>query len=270
MAKQAKTDEVEAEVVETTAVTTAQTQALSTEVNPVDDDGFDDFDERDMIIPRAVIPQATSGADKGTAGMICVNLTGEEYSEIPVVILRHTKGKVLYNEDYKKDDSAICWSRDAKTPGDAVEDPMASSCANCEYGQWKKVDGKNVKPACSDTRTLLCVDTNTFVPFFISLHGLSIKPLNGAMTAIKLRGKAANLPLWGYSTTIGVQTMDTDYGEKFAASFSGPQPLDQDMVSVMAAFRTELSKETIEDTEAAEKAAGVGGDGVESEEQEDF
>jgi len=272
-APEAAPEEVEAEVVvEETAVATSpgnSETALTTQA-AVDDDGFEDFDDKDMVIPRAAIPQATSDKAKGTPGMICVNLTGEEYEKIPVVILRHQKGKVLYPEEYKKGDEAICWSRDAVVPGSTIEKPMATSCKECPYGQWKKVDGKNIKPDCSDTRTLLCVDTGTFVPFFISLHGLSIKPLNGCMTAIKLRGKAAGLPLWGYSTVIGVQTMETNHGDKFAASFAGPQPLDPEMVEVMTAFRNELSRESIEDTEAAEKAAGVGGDSVATEAEEDF
>jgi len=159
--------------------------------------GLDDFD--DFVVPRNKIVQPTSqtGTRKGT---FFNNLTGAEVDSIDFVLLAAKTGRVMWNpKDLKSD--PICKSNDGIHPADIIEKPISQVCglkapgvkilATCPKAGWtKNFNGIDERPECNETKTLLAVNLADDCPFFLSLHGVQLKPIKSFLSGFIAKKKS--------------------------------------------------------------------------------
>lgn len=180
--------------------------------------GLESFDAGDLVIPRYKIVQPTS--KEGTPGVFKNNLTNEEKDRINVVVLAASKGRVCWGENIEED--PVCRSSDGLMPSEEVERPINPVCGTKENGKrfepvcpnavWQD---NNQRPACDEVINLLCVNRDDQVPFFISLHGMQLKPVRAYLSAIGLRRKS----LHEFQTTLTLKETTNHKGKFFVVQF---------------------------------------------------
>ena len=206
--------------------------------------GMEDIDKDDLVIPRLKIIQTT--AKEGTPGKFGLNLTMEEFDTVDATLLKVTKGRVMFD----KEDLTLpplCGSQDRIVPADYFTDeadgtvPMSDVCDGCVQAQW---DG-NTPPPCSETYTMLMLDVNTFIPFFLQLKGTAIRPSKSLITAIFLQSNTPKLKKAGamscdFTTHMALQKKSNKQGTFYVPVFSKVkyQP-DQPYRDQMAAYSGE-------------------------------
>ena len=148
------------------------------------------------FLPRLKIEQK----NPDTLGKIVCEDMAESWDTMNLVLLRKSKSRVLWPEDFSADNTPICKSHDGVTPVPADDlDPedfpdyevQATSCETCPLAAWKRKDGKNVAPRCTEQADLLVVDTDLMIPFFITFSSLGLSRLNKQLLKpLKLRKMA--------------------------------------------------------------------------------
>jgi hypothetical protein len=225
--------------------------------------GLEGLDASSFVIPRIKIVQPTS--KEGTPGTLRINLTGDEFSDLPVIVVKAIQGRILWDPDLTKE-KALCRSYDFMTPDPSIENPFSSACAKrvknlrgqdiltpaCDQAKW--IGEK--KPECSETYNLLCLQAEDFLPFWISLAGASIAPVKKYLSAIALR--RSRLFQW---ETILATEQRTEPKRHYVAAFSTPRPLDADRANQVAQTIVDLQLASIDirRTFEAEEAAAAEG-----------
>jgi hypothetical protein len=219
-----------------------------------------------MIIPRIKIVQPTS--KEGTEGKLRVNLTGDEFDEIPIVVIKAFQGRTFWDPD-PKSDKVLCRSYDFMTPDPAIEKPYSEICAThtvnakgqkvlktlCVEAQWR---GNKEKPSCAEVINLLCIESEDFLPFWITCSGASLKPVRNFVSAIALRRCA----LWQWETKLSLEKR-VEPQKHYVARFSAPKPLGEELFQQIgrAIVELDLQNADIRKTFEAEEAAGTDGNG---------
>jgi len=180
--------------------------------------GLETFDTGDLIIPRFKIVQPTS--KEGNPGNFRNNLTNEEVDRLNIVVLSASKGRVCWGDNI--DEDPICRSSDGLKPSENVENPVNAICGNKENGMrfepvcpnavWGE---KNERPLCDEVINLLCISRDDGVPFFISLHGMQLKPTKSMLSAIALRRKS----LYEYGASLKLKETSNHKGKYFVVQF---------------------------------------------------
>lgn len=226
--------------------------------------GYESFDSTQFVIPRMRIIQHMSRIIGATPGTLRLNQTNEEFKSLHVTVINAMQGRVLFKEDMQEAEP-ICRSDDGRKPSEAIEFPISSICVQpglvkgrpglvsvCAKSKW----GPNrERPECAETRNLLCVGLDDMLPFWISFHGMSLKPVMGYISSLAL----ARRPLWKYSTTISLKEIVDVKGKYFVAVFSPAQLLSEDMQAEMAGMVEMLASENIATTLEAEQEAAEAG-----------
>lgn len=203
--------------------------------------GFSGFEGLDpssvVIIPRIKLVQPTS--KEGTPGTFRMNLTGEEFSELPIVVVKAIQGRTLWDRD-QSSEKVLCRSYDFFTPDPSIENPFSPICAKkavnikkqmvtipvCAQSKWSKdKNGKDVRPECGEAYNLLCLFSDEFIPFWTVIHGNSIKAVRSYLSAIVLRRGA----LWQWSTALASE-MKTEPSKHYVTKFSVPKPLSREVL----------------------------------------
>lgn len=130
--------------------------------------GISGLERSDISMPRVSIRQPTSKfGEPKDAGHFHNSVTEEFKAEMRVVVLRVTKGRVMWSAEFDGSASPRCASDDNKMPreGNGLTDPQPGPCASCEYAQWG--DGHE-PPACSLVYTYLCADMSDDSVFMLS------------------------------------------------------------------------------------------------------
>jgi hypothetical protein len=221
-----------------------------------------------MIIPRIKIVQPTS--KEGTEGKLRINLTGDEFDEIPLVLIKALQGRTYWDPD-PKSDKVLCRSYDFMIPDSSIEKPFNDTCAVhtinlkkqrvlktvCHEAQWTGSADSQKKPTCAETFNLLCIQAEDLLPFWITLAGVSLRPAKSYISAIALR----RCPLWQWHTVLSTEKR-TEPQKHYVAKFGIPRPLAQETLDQItrAIVELQLQSADIRKTFEAEETAGVAGD----------
>ncbi|MGO9372703.1 MAG: hypothetical protein ACLQBD_11465 [Syntrophobacteraceae bacterium] len=221
-----------------------------------------------MIIPRIKIVQPTS--KEGTEGKLRVNLTGDEFDDLAIVVVKAFQGRTFWDPD-PKSDKVLCRSYDFMNPDPAIEKPYNDVCAVhttnaknqkvlkvlCPEGQWKGATHQE-KPSCGEIINLLCIQSEDLLPFWISMSGASLRPVRNYVSAIALRRQA----LWVWKTVLSLEKR-IEPNKHYVAKFSPPRPVEKDMFEMINATIIDLNLKDadIKKTFEAEEAAGADGNG---------
>jgi hypothetical protein len=151
--------------------------------------GAEVLDRGDLIMPRVRVRQPVSKfGEPGDAGKLHNNLTETFSDGIEAVVLRISKGRVMWPEAFDGASEPLCASDDAFMPreGNGLRDRQPGPCAECAGGKWGE-DG--TPPACSLVYTYLCADRGgDDMPFMISAMRTSAKAAKKLNTLIKMFG----------------------------------------------------------------------------------
>jgi hypothetical protein len=245
--------------------------------------GFEGLDISSFVIPRIKLVQPTS--KEGTAGMFRLNLTGDEFSSLSIIVVNQIRTRTFWNPDPKSEE-VLCRSYDFLTPDISVAKeaddgslvyPYSPICAKvlkniygkekpfevCEYAKWHGKDRK-IKPECSEAYNFLCLQAEDLLPFWITFHGASIKPAESYLSTIALRREGEERKqsrLYHWQAELGAE-MKTEPQKHYIAKFSSIKEILPENQSVIHRIMQDLDlmHAEIKRTFEAEETAGVAGD----------
>jgi len=214
--------------------------------------GLEGFDACDLVIPRYKIVQPTS--KEGTPGLFRNNLTNEEVDKVNVVVLAASKGRVCWGASIEED--PVCRSSDGLLPSKDVEKPVNSVCGTKENGRRFEPVCPNAiwqdnyqRPACDEVINLLCISRVDRVPFFISLHGMQLKPVRAFLSAIGLRKKS----LYEFQATLTLKETTNHKGKFFVVQFGEIRENAAAEKELLRARFFQFANQSIDKTFEAEK-----------------
>jgi hypothetical protein len=198
--------------------------------------GAEGLSTDDLIIPRYKIIQPTSKV--GTPGNLICNILGQETPALDIVIVKIDKGRVMWDKD--NFEKPICRSHDYMVPDPKIEHPPSPVCAKmmlnkatgkeqavqmCRWGSWEGSE----KPPCGLTYNILALSLeDNMMPFWISLHGASVKPVKQYSSSILLRRK----PFWQFQTTLSLVPR-TEPHKHYVAKFEMPKAIPDNQISAI-------------------------------------
>ena len=136
--------------------------------------GLDQMDRSDQIIPRVRLAQLMSNLPGADPGEFHNNVTGNAMKEFIAVILRVSKGRVMWPDQYAREQEPLCASDNSRAPREKYAGiyDLGKGCAQCPMSAWGE-EGQT--PFCSLAYTYLGIDFTTGLPFLISLSRTSAK-----------------------------------------------------------------------------------------------
>lgn len=221
--------------------------------------------QEDLIIPRYKIVQPTSKT--GTQGTFLCNLTGEETESLHVAVVKIHKGRIMWDKDNPSKEEPLCRSYDYMTPDPEIKDPPSPLCAKmvktrtgkdvpvqvCKMGSWEKEGDQ--RPPCGTVYNLLCISLEDGLPFWITLHGASIKAVKSYASSVMLRRK----PFWVMQTTLTL-ALKTEPHRHYIAQFSMPKAISPEMEEEIIPQVEALKDADVRRTFEAEEAAAMEGE----------
>lgn len=197
--------------------------------------GAEVLDRSDMIMPRVRVRQPTSkfGAPQD-AGKIHNNLTEQFNEGIEAVVLRVSKGRVMWPAEFDGGNEPACASDDAIVPreGSGLNDKQSGPCAVCPMAQW---GDDHVPPACSLVYTYLCADrAGDDMPFLLSAMRTSAKAAKKLNTLIKMFGIKRSI-------TIVTNLVSGDQGQWYELLFQAGEALPAEEVQKYAGMAAALA-----------------------------
>jgi hypothetical protein len=170
------------------------------------------FDEDLFVLKPQIIElvqNSTKDKEPQQIGKFRTKASGSTFDEIKLVLLKVRKGRVLFPPGGELGADPLCRSNDGKVPSEDAASPQAMFCKTCPKGDkmwdtWKKT-GK--KPECQEKITLMFVERNSKVPYYLNVGGSSVKPVKAALSDIagkvkvlQSEGKTPNL--YDFSMTL--------------------------------------------------------------------
>jgi len=138
--------------------------------------GFGDYTLKPS---RLELLQPTKAVELGvTPGVFRDSDSGQTFEKMQVVPLRIQPGRVYWPEGQGLKSKPLCRSRDAVKP---VTGPdlvcQAQTCAKCRHSDWATFRTSGKKPLCQERWSFLFIDTESKLPYFMSVGGVSLKPI---------------------------------------------------------------------------------------------
>lgn len=159
--------------------------AVGSVIGHVDLPGFEDLEQRDLVVPRWRLVQG-SARDlelKKHAGSWVRNLDGEIRETLQVVILKVSPNRLLWSGD-PSDTRPECMSRDCRVG------TVYGACSSCDFNpdfnrvlidqmEEARVKRKpDLRPkVCQRVYNLVVVDTNDDSLALLGAHGTSMRPM---------------------------------------------------------------------------------------------
>lgn len=123
----------------------------------------------------------------------------ESGKELLFLMLFSKKGRVKW--DSPDDEKPSCRSINGDFP---MQNIFANTCRECPHSVW----GKNgVKPACDETLSFLCLDTD-MNPFIMQFKGTGVKPARDFVQAILSKANKDGLAPWHYAVELKTKKID--------------------------------------------------------------
>lgn len=211
--------------------------------------GADALERGDIILPRLRLRQPTSKfGTPQDAGKFHNNLT-EGFSEtIDAVVLRVSKGRVMWPEAFSGDNEPECASDDAIQPrtGNGLTNKQPGPCVTCPMSQWGE-DG--TPPRCSLVYTYLFADCADDMPFLLSAMRTSAKAAKKLNSLIKMFGIRKSI-------IIRSELVNSDQGQWYELVFQAGRSLTPDEVKRYGEMAASLAGVAMAvDTEVESEAA---------------
>jgi len=223
----------ETQTIETVDVSIAQQNSTVDDAN----DGFEDWDDDDLILPRFQILQGTSSKLKpGWAPGGLLDTLSENYVQsAQCAFLLYRKGMVLWPSSDTDDRTGmpLCRSSNRITPDPDIENPVCQTCHKkvgpnkymsvCPSSKW---GSNNEPPECKKTYTLLGLELSNDIPypFFVTLHGKSIKSVRRFLSYVR----SIRSPLYGIKCELSTTQETNARGTFYVVNFSSLTPTQPD------------------------------------------
>lgn len=228
--------------------------------------GYESFPDESWVIPRTKVVQPTS--KEGTPGNFRNNLTGLETETINAVLIKVEPGRVWWNKDDPGSELPLCRSYDGWDPDPAIENPPSDHCCIPKIvgGKKMKTDvcpqaawgSDHTPPVCGETFSLLFIDLDDLLPFWLVASSTSIGAVKKYVSSIGLRKR--KLP--EFKTVLSLEE-ERKKGRYFVLKFAPAVPLTPDDVTklndLVQTYRTETVKRTF-DAEMSTKDVATDGD----------
>lgn len=192
--------------------------------------GFDGLDQSDLAIsvPFISLTQPTSkivaeSRGKIPAGTFLFKKDDELVTygeEIPIVILYIGKYRTMWSENFKRGDSPICRSLDAKTMLDG-----GAGDHNCEKCRYAKFDPATKTSKCNVSYVMLCQNLETKELFRLQVGGYSFK--EGKEFIRKLRNAAMKVggSTFSFQTKLSSEFVTNEKGSFYKVALDSDQGL---------------------------------------------
>ena len=230
--------------------------------------GMDDFDAKDMTLPRLQLVQAQSKVPSALkhVGEWYDTAAGVFHEGLMGVFFNAGRQRVMFPEKYAGPDSkALCGSNDGKTPRAEFVGKLVSGqtipdiCKDCFFSMWGQDEmGKSIKPPCREVYAYAFLSVEG-APYMLSVHGAGIaeaKKLNYLMRTIGLRKmfSVASREENGANGTYFVPT--------FTPIDSTPEDLLSLAISLKGVGAQAVRQDAFEETPLRDTAEQLGGEVV--------
>jgi hypothetical protein len=198
------------------------------------------FGDEPMKPTRLSLIQPIEAGDDPTliAGRFRDSQSNMQFQNLNVVVLEVRDGRVLFppGEGRTKGAKPLCRSNDGKFPiigDDLVRQDGGKGCAKCDQGRWVKIGGKNIKPPCQETKSVLLAQIETGFLYRYSAKGTAVPPARDLRETIRknhLLAKARKVWLPPYAMTFNLASTKLQgskgpyYIPKF--TFTGEVPIE--------------------------------------------
>ena len=215
--------------------------------------------QEELIIPRYKLVQPSSRIEGVEAGVFHNNLTEETFEKLEnVVFLKHQSTRVLFNDgDFSGE--RRCWSANGYYPATEEikertgNEPVSSQCACregkklkfiCPLAEWLNSDGKpdpngKIAPKCKPSISILGLELETMVPFYVIFHGSSLPEVKlllrymGYQRGIERR-KGNELQMYHFKIDVNLESVTSSKGKYYLPRFKTTgiisDPKEQKMV----------------------------------------
>lgn len=238
------------------------TQALTTYQGPIET-GLEAMDAGDMIIPRLTIIQPTTeGVTSETEGKLCIDLTGDYFDKMDMVLFVFKKTRCKMPDDFDRKSKPQCKSDDFISPSPDIENPFCTTCGLkplepgqkkkdqkhcCEYANFTSVNGVNKAPKCKENWDMLLVDAETYMPMFWTVKSKALSPVRRMVSALNMLCSAKHISAWAMKFTVTVkQDPDTSKGRFYVPVLSSPVMLSPEDAANMAEIQKTLREVSIQ------------------------
>lgn len=212
--------------------------------------GLEAMETGDLIIPRLTITQPTTeGITTEDEGKFYLNLTGETFSSIEMVLFGFNKSRCKMPDEFDRNSKPQCKSKDFINPDSEIETPLCHTCGLkplepgqskkyqqhfCEYANFSVVNGKAKAPKCKESWDMLVLDYERYLPRIWSVRSKALSPVKRMASALKMLCQAKNIPACGMKFTVTIkQDPDTSKGRFFVPVLEKPVPLSLEELEVM-------------------------------------
>lgn len=190
--------------------------------------------EQEALKPSSII--LVQKPENGTPGSFKDTLTQFEYETIQAVPISFYSGRVLFPEGAGFGEKPLCRSNDGKSPvinDDLVRQDGGAGCAKCPSSQWKKINGKTIKPACMETASLVFIEPQTEFLYRLNVKGTGIIPTRNLRESLRktvLRTKALGkvIPPFGFTIEISSTKVTGRTGTYYVVNYGPPNPIQDD------------------------------------------
>lgn len=245
-----------------TVATTENAVATTTQTNMAAyqepaETGLEAMETGDLIIPRLSITQPTTeGITTEDEGKFRLNLTGETFSKMEMVLFVFNKSRQKMPDEFDRNSKPQCRSNDFISPSPDIETPLCHTCGLkplepgqakkdqkhvCEYANFSMVNGKAKAPKCKESWDMLVFDYERYMPMIWSVRSKALSPVKRMASALKMLCQAKNIPACGMKFTVTVkQDPDTSKGRFFVPVLEKPVQLSLEELEVMKGIQQSI------------------------------
>lgn len=168
-----------------------------------------------------LIQPINSGGGK-TAGEFLDSQTQVSFKKINIVPLGFSEGRLYFPPGESGLTRPLCRSINGVVPvigDDLVPQDSGEGCAKCPKGSWNRIAGKNIRPECKETVSLLFLERLSGFPYRIVAKGNSLTSFRNLKETIRkyvIRTNAEGklIPPYGYEIEMS-SSLVTKGGYKF-------------------------------------------------------
>jgi len=232
---------------ETTTLAVRQNEALA--IVP----GTETLERSDMVLPRLRLVQSQSTFTEADPGLLYNSLTGEAKPQVCAVMLKVGKARVMWPENFARDQDPLCASNDAVVPREEFVGAYSERCETCPMAEWQD----NAPPPCSFGYTYLIADRDADdLPAILTATRTSLKAAKQANTLVRAFGVKREI-------VISSQQVVNERGKFFTLTFKLGTEIEPDNVARYAAMAQALGGVILSPDTGEENGAGEANDALE-------
>ena len=170
--------------------------------------GLEDVSPDDIKMPKLKLAQPTSQEvtdEKCKSGEYLNITTGVAYPTVKCHLLKVSKSRVKWPEQFKRGDAPLCRSFDG------IMSESGRHCKGCPDAVWE--DGK--RPACGVVYSWLGLFADDS-PFRMTFAGASISKVKDLLTQLKIAG----LPAFAFNVELVSEKQKNDKGTYYITNFN--------------------------------------------------